>query len=108
MEFSILQNHSNPPVDFEAFGMVEVLLIKIRQHLSCLPRYWGQLILLLDKQVQNVFKYSLPVLASLDLRLKDQPSGVMEAQCGSRSSTGFRNFRPWGLQMTTGLRRVSP
>lgn len=37
---------------------------------------------------------SVPDEESEDFRAKDQPSGVIDAQCGRRSSTGFRNFRP--------------
>ena len=50
----------------------------------------------------------LPVGVSLDLRANDQPSGVMEAQWGRRSSTGLRNCVPWGPHITNGLKRVSP
>ena len=50
----------------------------------------------------------LPVGVSLDFRAKDQPSGVMEAQWGKRSSTGLRNCVPWGPHITSGLKRVSP
>lgn len=51
---------------------------------------------------------SIPDEESDDFRAKDQPSGVMDAQCGKRSSTGFRNLRPWGPHITRGLSRVSP
>ena len=51
---------------------------------------------------------SIPDEESDDFRAKDQPSGVMDAQCGKRSSTGFRNLRPWGPHITKGLSRVSP
>ena len=51
---------------------------------------------------------SVPDEESDDFRAKDQPSGVMDAQCGRRSSTGFRNLRPWGPHITRGLSRVSP
>lgn len=51
---------------------------------------------------------SVPDEESDDFRAKDQPSGVMDAQCGRRSSTGFRNLRPWGPHITKGLSRVSP
>lgn len=50
----------------------------------------------------------VPAEESDDFRAKDQPSGVMEAQCGRRSSTGFRNLRPCGPHITRGLSRVSP
>lgn len=51
---------------------------------------------------------SIPDEESDDFRAKDQPSGVMDAQCGKRSSTGFRNLRPWGPHITKGLSSVSP
>lgn len=51
---------------------------------------------------------SIPDEESDDFRAKDQPSGVMDAQCGRRSSTGFRNLRPWGPHITRGLSSVSP
>lgn len=51
---------------------------------------------------------SIPDEESEDFRTKDQPSGVMDAQWGSRSSTGFRNFKPCGPHITSGLRSVSP
>lgn len=51
---------------------------------------------------------SVPDEESDDFRAKDQPSGVMDAQCGRRSSTGFRNLRPWGPHITSGLSSVSP
>lgn len=50
----------------------------------------------------------IPDEESDDFRAKDQPSGVIDAQCGRRSSTGFRNLRPWGPHITRGLSRVSP
>lgn len=46
--------------------------------------------------------------ASDDLRAKLQPSGVIEAQCGSRSSTGWLKRSPWGPHMTIGLNSRSP
>lgn len=51
---------------------------------------------------------SIPDEVSDDFRAKDQPSGVIDAQCGKRSSTGFKNFNPWGPHITNGLSSVSP
>ena len=57
---------------------------------------------------QFIRSVHLPVGVSLDLSANDQPSGVMEAQWGRRSSTGLRNCVPWGPHITNGLKRVSP
>lgn len=56
----------------------------------------------------NWSRQNKPVGESLDLRANDQLSGLTDAQCGSRSSTGRRNWSPWGPHITSGLSNVSP
>ena len=45
---------------------------------------------------------------SLDFNAKDHVSGFTDAQCGSLSSTGWLNFKPWGPHITNGDNNVSP
>ena len=58
--------------------------------------------------VAKTHSNNIPDGESLDLRANDQLSGLTDAQCGSRSSTGCRNFNPCGPHITSGLSNVSP
>lgn len=61
------------------------------------------------RRIKNsYFPFYLPEGESLDLRAKDQLSGLTEAQWGNLNSTGWLNFNPWGPHITKGDNKVSP
>lgn len=60
------------------------------------------------EEVGSVWRITPGEAVSEDLSEKDQPSGVIDAQCGRRSSTGWLNWSPCGPHITRGDSSVSP